>query len=36
MMILVAEDSAFYRRLITDHLNEWGFEFVCAKDGNEA
>jgi two-component system, cell cycle response regulator len=35
-MILVAEDSALYRRLITGHLNEWGFDFVCANDGQEA
>ncbi|HLW89195.1 MAG TPA: diguanylate cyclase [Terriglobales bacterium] len=34
--ILVAEDSAVYRRLIETHLNEWGFTFTCAKDGKEA
>jgi hypothetical protein len=22
-----------YRHLITGHLNEWSFDFVCAKDG---
>lgn len=33
MTILLAEDSAVYRHLITSHLNEWGFDFVCAKDG---
>ncbi len=36
MKILVAEDSAFYRRTITDHLSKWGFDFVSAKDGKEA
>jgi two-component system, cell cycle response regulator len=34
--ILVAEDSAIYRRLIESHLKEWGFDFTCAKDGKEA
>jgi two-component system, cell cycle response regulator len=34
--ILLAEDSALYRHLITSHLNVWGFDFVCAKDGREA
>ena len=36
MTILLAEDSALYRHLITAHLKEWGFDFVCVKDGNEA
>jgi len=36
MMILLAEDSAFYRRMIAKHLKEWGFEFVDARDGKEA
>jgi len=36
MKILLAEDSSFYRRLITDHLKEWGFDFVSARTGNEA
>jgi diguanylate cyclase (GGDEF)-like protein len=36
MTILLAEDSALYRHLITGHLHEWGFEYVCAKDGREA
>lgn len=36
MTILLAEDSALYRHLITGHLNEWGFKCVCAKDGGEA
>jgi two-component system cell cycle response regulator len=34
--ILVAEDSAIYRRLTEDHLKEWGFDFTCVKDGKEA
>lgn len=34
--ILVAEDSAIYRQLITTHLKDWGFHFTCAKDGKEA
>jgi two-component system cell cycle response regulator len=34
--ILLAEDSAIYRHLIESHLKEWGFDFVCAKDGEEA
>jgi DNA-binding response OmpR family regulator len=34
--ILLAEDSSLYRHLITSHLVEWGFDFVCAKDGREA
>ncbi len=36
MMILLAEDSAFYRRMIAKHLEEWGFDFVDARDGKEA
>jgi two-component system cell cycle response regulator len=34
--ILVAEDSAIYRRMIESHLQEWGFDFTCVKDGKEA
>ena len=34
--ILVAEDSALYRHVITGHLKKWGFDFVCAGDGKEA
>src|ERR1043166_1172059 len=34
--ILVAEDSAIYRRLIETHLNDWGFAFQCVRDGKEA
>ncbi len=36
MTVLVAEDSAFYRRVITQHLEEWGFDFVMAQDGKQA
>jgi two-component system, cell cycle response regulator len=36
MKILLAEDSAMYRRIIGDHLKEWGFEAVIARDGKEA
>lgn len=36
MIVLVAEDSAFYRQVITGHLQEWGFDFQCAKDGRQA
>jgi two-component system, cell cycle response regulator len=34
--ILLAEDSAIYRHLIGGHLKEWGFDFLCARDGKEA
>jgi two-component system cell cycle response regulator len=34
--ILVAEDSAIYRRLIETHLGDWGFDFQCVRDGKEA
>lgn len=34
--ILLAEDSALYRHMIGSHLTEWGFDFVCAKDGRTA
>jgi two-component system, cell cycle response regulator len=36
MRILLAEDSAVYRHLISGHLTEWGFDLVTAKDGAEA
>ncbi len=36
LKILVAEDSAIYRRLIGDLLKEWGFDLVIARDGAEA
>ena len=34
--ILLAEDSAIYQHLIKSHFADWGFDFVCAKDGREA
>lgn len=36
MTILLAEDSAVCRHLITGHLKDWGFDFVCVKDGRAA
>lgn len=36
LTILLAEDSAIYRRLIEAQLKEWGFRLVLAKDGKEA
>jgi two-component system, cell cycle response regulator len=36
MKILLAEDSAIYRHLICNHLKEWGFDLVIAKDGEQA
>jgi two-component system, cell cycle response regulator len=36
MKILLAEDSAIYRHLISGHLKEWDFDLVIAKDGEEA
>jgi len=36
MRILLAEDSALYRHLISGHLKDWGFDLVIAKDGAEA
>jgi two-component system cell cycle response regulator len=36
MIVLVAEDSTFYRQVITGHLRDWGFDFQCAKDGKQA
>jgi two-component system, cell cycle response regulator len=36
MMILLAEDSTFYRRMIAKHLKDWGFDFMDARDGKEA
>src|SRR5579864_2549201 len=36
MTILLAEDSALYRHMITGHLAEWGFDFICANDGRQA
>ncbi len=34
--ILLAEDSAIYRRLVETHLKDWGFGLVCVNDGKEA
>jgi len=36
MTILLAEDSSFYQRMISEHLRSWGFDFVSARDGKEA
>ena len=36
MTVLLAEDSALYRHLITGHLAEWGFDCICANDGRQA
>ncbi len=36
MKILLAEDSAVYRHLITAHLKRWGFDLTVATDGAEA
>lgn len=33
---LVVDDSPIYRRLISSHLREWGFEVTLASDGLEA
>ncbi|MGA8270012.1 MAG: diguanylate cyclase [Candidatus Sulfotelmatobacter sp.] len=34
--ILVAEDSAIYRRLIETRLKDWDFDYSCVRDGKEA
>lgn len=34
--MLVAEDSAVYRHLLSSYLQEWGLPFLIAKDGSEA
>ncbi|HEX9110127.1 MAG TPA: diguanylate cyclase [Terriglobales bacterium] len=36
MQILVVEDSAVYRKLISDHLQAWGFSVTIAEDGAQA
>ncbi|MDP6357794.1 MAG: response regulator, partial [Planctomycetota bacterium] len=36
MKILIAEDAAIPRRLLREHLEEFGHEVVAAKDGAEA
>ena len=34
--VLIAEDSPIYRKLVSDHLADWGFGVTVAKDGLEA
>jgi two-component system cell cycle response regulator len=36
VQILVVEDSAVYRQILTSHLQDWGMSFTIAKDGSEA
>jgi diguanylate cyclase (GGDEF)-like protein len=36
LKILIVEDSPVYRTVLTNHLKEWGFPFIVAKDGAEA
>ena len=36
MKILLAEDPAVYRHLISSHLKEWGFDLQVATDGAAA
>ncbi|MFY9559037.1 MAG: diguanylate cyclase [Terriglobales bacterium] len=36
MQVLVVEDSAVYRKLICDHLEDWGFGTIVAENGAEA
>jgi len=36
MQVLIAEDSAVYRHLLSSHLKEWGFPSTIAEDGAEA
>jgi two-component system, cell cycle response regulator len=36
MQVLVVEDSAVYRKLISDHLHAWGFNATVAEDGAQA
>lgn len=36
MQVLVVEDSAVYRKILTAHLQDWGMPFTIAKDGSEA
>lgn len=36
MQVLVVEDSAVYRKLISDHLQAWGFRVTVAEDGAQA
>ena len=36
MQVLIVEDSAVYRKLISDHLQAWGFRVTVAADGAQA
>ena len=36
MRTLLVEDSAVFRKMITDHLSDWGYQVTVAKDGMEA
>jgi two-component system, cell cycle response regulator len=36
MQVLVVEDSAVYRKLISDHLHAWDFSVIFAEDGAQA
>ncbi len=36
MKVLVAEDSNYFRKILEDTLNQWGYEVVSASDGKEA
>jgi two-component system, cell cycle response regulator len=36
MQVLVVEDSAVYRQILTTHLKDWCLPFTIAKDGSEA
>ena len=36
MQVLVVEDSAVYRKLISDHLHAWDFRVTVAEDGAQA
>jgi diguanylate cyclase (GGDEF)-like protein len=36
MRTLVVDDSPVYQQILANHLQDWGFPFVIAKDGAEA
>ena len=36
MKILVVDDSALFRAILKETLERWGYDVICAKDGNEA
>lgn len=36
MKVLLAEDDAVARRLLESHLEKWGYEVLCARDGAQA